>query len=103
MPGGSTPALHSRLGQILALFDTRDQPDWSVAEIAEALGISPTQAGTACAVLATRNGIFRMNSGRYCAMPDVHDLPAQGARPGLELRPYVGFTIPRQEVHHAPQ
>lgn len=97
------PALHSRLGQILALFDTRDQSDWSVAEVAEALGISPTQAGTACTILATRNAIFRMNSGRYCANPDTHGLPAAGARPGVELRPCVGFTLPRQEIHYAPQ
>lgn len=99
----TSPALHSRLGQVLALLDTRDQEDWSAAEVAEALGITPAQAGSACALLATDGAIFRMNTGRYCATPDRVTLPPMGAVPGRQLRPCVGFTLPRQDIHHAPQ
>lgn len=92
-------------GRVLA-FLRQHGGQASLTEIMEATGIQRHRAITALSELCLNRLIERNSNGLgtlFSAFPDYPPLPAIGARPGLELRPYLGFTIPRQEVHHAPQ
>lgn len=62
------PALYSRLGRVMAWLDT-NPGEWQAVDIAQALGITPAQAGTMCSMLALQGKVVKLNSMRYCAAP----------------------------------
>jgi hypothetical protein len=92
------PALYTHPGRILAFLDSAEgDGDWSPIELAERLGLSPAQAGTACSSLFLEGHIARIgySSGtRYLAKPSYPDMPALPGAAGRALVPCIGWVIP---------